>query len=272
MIQDTKKPSVVILGAIHGDERIGAEILQKLEERFSAEELHGKLELVLGNPKAYEKNTRFVDSDLNRMFGEDPVKITSPNYEQKRALELTQILEHADFLLDIHATIKPSVPFVYTENTPAHLKLAHLFGTKYIVSADASSRPKDLVSSADNFVDRHSGIALTYETGWHENPDSVDHVLRNVINYLSAVRLVDEAILVPKSTPKPLHLVIFGSVIPRTDNFKFSTDYSNFDHVKAGTPIANDSGKEIIIPRDCYIVFPKKDIGPGKVACYIASN
>ena len=188
-------PYVVILGSVHGNERVGAMVVDALSEILKSEQsvkkMHGMLDLIVGNPRAYAANTRFIDYDLNRLFIEDRVDdAPTSSYEVQRAEELKPYLRKADYLLDIHSTIKPSVPFVYTEDTPRHMELAKLFCTQYIVSAEKTFRPRELVSSADTFVDSYGGIGLTYESGWHKDISKFEHVLERTHNFLSAIGVI----------------------------------------------------------------------------------
>src|SRR3989338_2173194 len=175
-------PTVVIIGAMHGDERVGAHVIKMLKEELITEKICGEIYLIIGNPKAYEKNVRFIDADLNRLFGEDFDQIAKKNIrhltgEEKRALEIAPILAKADYLLDIHSTIKKSVPFIYIKNSPNHCALAQFFGTKFIVSPLSTCQGKTLYSSADNFVDKNNGTGITYEAGWHKDEAIFAHAL-----------------------------------------------------------------------------------------------
>lgn len=250
-------PSVVVMGAVHGNERVGAEVIVALKAQIHPAELHGTLTLILGNPAAYAINQRFVDQDLNRLFGaefqtlaqKDPGTLS---IEEKRALEMAPFLEKADYLLDIHSTIKPSVPFVYCESTPQHLELARLFQIQYIVSPDPAGHVVDLDSSADNHVDRHGGVGLTYEAGWHKEANAAADVIGKTYYFLQAVGSLSGTQSHPSSTA--IHVEIYETLIPSDQNFKFEKDFSNFDRYDDHS----------------LIIFPKVDIVPGKPAGYLA--
>lgn len=240
-------PSVVVMGAVHGNERLGAKVIATLKKSIKAEELHGTLTLILGNPAAYALDKRFVDTDLNRLFGSEINALTKKeagllNREEKRALEVAPFLENADYLLDIHSTIKPSVPFVYCEPTPRHLELARLFGTQYIVSPASDGHTVDLHCATDNYVDAHGGVGLTYEAGWHKKPSALAKVLEKTHHFLKAVG----------SFP-PIYLEIYETIIPQNADFKFAKDVSNFDTINGS-----------------LIIFPKIEIIPGKPVGYLA--
>ncbi len=265
-----KGPRVVILGSVHGNERVGAAVVQTLARELKPEDVFGTVELVVGNPRAYEKDIRFTGFDLNRLFGSAmPEGVSAGAYEVQRAVELKTCIEGADYLLDIHSTIKPSVPFVYMENTPEHRRLAALFGTPYIVSAEPEFRPRDLVSSTDTYVDAHGGVGLTYESGWHKD-EAYDTVLDRTRRFLDELKVAPYYAPQLSKSPPALHLIIYGDIIPSSPQFSFAADYSNFDRVPAGSVIAHDGETAITAQEDSFIVFPKVDIGVGRVACYLA--
>ncbi len=216
----------------------------------------------------------FCFCDLNRLFGEDfpsLKKIPSPNYEQQRALELGKYLGKANYLLDIHSTIKPSVPFVYAKDTPRHRELANLFETDFIISPAPSFAPKELFSSTDTFVDNHGGIGLTYESGWHKDLSVVDAVARRAKLFLQVVGAISPN-KQPPAKNHARHLSIYDHVIPETGQFSFSENVENFSFFETGKTLAFDLRKPIIVPHDSYVVFPKDDIKKGGVACYLARH
>ena len=264
-------PKVAIIGSIHGDERIGAEALEALKDVFSDVKVYGEISLILGNPKAYEFGKRFLDQDMNRLWNKDVcdlLKVDDAQLDsaQKRVKEILPILQNADYLLDIHSTIKPSCPFVYCKETPEHLNLACLLRTEYIVSS--SLKVDDLISSSDNFVDKNGGIGLAYEAGWQKDETKLEDVLLNIKIFLQALGSCDFDIFV-EEFPTYSHLSIYEQIVIKTNDFKFLKDYSNFDFVKEGEVIAVDED-EIVVEKDSYMIFPKVDLQKGNVACYLS--
>lgn len=76
----------------------------------------GTVTCALGNLEAIKQGTRGSthDGDLNRMFPRDPPRptVTYNSHEMRRAEILRPFLQTASVLLDLHATNKPSQPFV----------------------------------------------------------------------------------------------------------------------------------------------------------------
>lgn len=272
-----KGQNVAIIGSIHGNERLGAGIIAELEKRMQPEKIHGTLTLILGNPEAYVKNTRFIDCDLNRLFGSGAfekilTKATETLHtEEKRACEIAPFLKKTDYLLDIHSTIKPSVPFVYCENTKKHLELAQLFETAYIVSPDPRLDVLDLQQCTDNFVNSRGGIGITYEGGWHQKPLDFTKTLEKTIHFLEYVGLLVQK----NATKKPYsgtQLILYKQLLPQTASFSFTRDFVNFDQIAAGEIIANDGGKPLKATQNSFIIFPKIEITVGKPAGYLATS
>lgn len=72
--QSNPKTRFLITTAVHGNEICGPiAINQLIDENFFDVLLeHRKdimITIILGNPKAFEQNKRFVDVNLNRLFG-----------------------------------------------------------------------------------------------------------------------------------------------------------------------------------------------------------
>ena len=103
--------NIAIIGGTHGNEYTGVYLLKKLQidkihEKFS----NLNIELLLGNPKAYEKCVRFIDHDLNRSFLKDDLNnLNLSGYEANRAKVINYNLgpkesPKTDFIIDIHST------------------------------------------------------------------------------------------------------------------------------------------------------------------------
>lgn len=267
-------PTVVILGSVHGNERMGIKVIEALKGLLAGEKIKGEIFLIVGNPAAYERDVRFVDCDLNRLFGKSFAELrdqTQLNIEEKRALEIGPILAKADYSLDIHSTIKKSVPFVFCENTTAHIALAGLFETEFIVSPTPDYRGIKSHSATDSFVDRHGGVGLTYETGWHKDESSLQFVIEKAKLFLKKVGAAFLELPDPVGSSAAKHIFMYKEVVAASDNFTFSRDYENFSFVSAGEILATDN-VPIVIGCDSYVLFPKLDIGAGKPACYLCRS
>lgn len=93
-------PRILIVGAQHGNERLGPRLQRFLQQNQTTK--YQTVEYICGNPRAYRQNVRFVQTDLNRSY--DTVPPTS--YEQKRAQKILRRIRTGkyDYVLDIHTS------------------------------------------------------------------------------------------------------------------------------------------------------------------------
>ena len=265
---DIPGPCVVVMGGVHGNEKIGVQIIEALKLELFNEKICGEIYLIIGNPKAVTENKRFIDLDLNRLFGDD---FSNSNYEEKRAFEIAEFLAKADFLLDIHSTIKKSIPFVYCGNTQKHFSLAKILATKYIVSPSLALKKTGFGACADNFVDRHGGVGLTYECGWSEDNSMFDKAFSKTKQFLKTLGVAFSKESLAKTSKQPAQLEIFSKIIAESKNFTFTNEYNNFDFINEEQKIATDGNKAIYAKKDSYIIFPKNTVPQNNTACFLAT-
>lgn len=90
---------VLIIGASHGNEVLGTKLYTRLLETRSP--LLEHIDFIIGNPRAFAANQRFIESDINRSY-------TNKNnsYEARRAQEIRAYVEQSqpDIVLDMHTT------------------------------------------------------------------------------------------------------------------------------------------------------------------------
>jgi succinylglutamate desuccinylase len=60
-----KDPSIAIVGCLHGNETIGAEVIENLESELKMDYL---VKYITANTEAMQQYKRFLDVDLNRSF------------------------------------------------------------------------------------------------------------------------------------------------------------------------------------------------------------
>ena len=93
------KQKILIIGATHGNELLGTRFYSYLLRTRS--ELLESIDFIIGNPRAYSKRLRYVESDLNRSYN-NGVK----SYEERRASEICDYIKKTkpDIVLDMHTT------------------------------------------------------------------------------------------------------------------------------------------------------------------------
>ncbi len=268
---DKPGPTTIIQGCTHGNEKIGKSIIDKLASDITQEKISGSIILILGNPQAYEKNKRFIDEDLNRLLNKILRNDEVNTYEKKRVLEIIPYYKKIDYLLDIHSTITPSVPFVYCEDRPKQRNLAGVFNTEYIISAHEDINSPELRTCFDSYADKQGGIGLTYEAGQIGNEESERILYQKTLQFLEQVGNIKSSESSRAFIKHPSkHLIIVDHLWTTGHNFKFLSKPYNFQKFKKDEVIALEGNKPIRAPRDCYLIFPKIDPHKDRLAGYIA--
>jgi len=96
------KPSVLFVAGMHGDEKTGSQILEKLINEIDSQEVNGTVDIIkVANPKAYNANQRLHpddQKDLNRNFP-SPVNGTPSD---NLASVLGEFALNHDLVVDLH--------------------------------------------------------------------------------------------------------------------------------------------------------------------------
>ena len=111
-------PQTAITALVHGNEVCGAHALDLLFlEKFSP--AAGRLTLIFCNVAAYTRfdpeeptASRFVDEDMNRVWGSNALDSQRRSIELDRAREIEPLLAEIDLLLDLHSMQQPSPPLM----------------------------------------------------------------------------------------------------------------------------------------------------------------
>lgn len=91
------KPSIAIVGCVHGNELVGKKVIGKLKKIKLKK---GSLSLIIANTKAVKAKKRGLKKDLNRIF---PGK-KNGDYEERLAYDLALFLKDFDYVVDVHGT------------------------------------------------------------------------------------------------------------------------------------------------------------------------
>lgn len=112
MRKDFPVRTVRIIGGTHGNELTGIFLLRRWQTA-NEEIQRPSLEVatLLGNPRAFKHNRRYIDNDLNRRFAlSDLADLEQASYEETRAQAVNAVLgpkgdaPQTDFIFDLHTT------------------------------------------------------------------------------------------------------------------------------------------------------------------------
>lgn len=105
-----RRPKLVAVGGVHGDELVGPRALMDLAQELRPAGLHGTVILVpVANPLAYNAGMRETPVDglnLNRVF---PGQATGTLTQQLAATLIQRIIGEADLVIDLHSAERTAV-------------------------------------------------------------------------------------------------------------------------------------------------------------------
>lgn len=237
---------IIIIGATHGHERIGARVIEALQKISIPND---SVECIIGNPRAYEHNVPFVESDLNRVFPGD----AHGTYEERRAHELSEKIRTADIVIDIHST-----------NTTDLSENSMLIVTKYDDATrdilDFIAPPKVLVMNYKNTnaLISQAKIGIAFEYGRDTSDAVLQATLFDIVRVLIRCGIISEN---PFMNPRPstaTEVYEIYDAFSKDPNVKYilNSHLKNFELCQRGFEIATDQNGEVIqAPEDFYPIL-----------------
>ncbi len=242
-------PISTILVGVHGNEHCGIDAIKKILPTLQIE--RGVLYIGYGNPHAIEKNVRFTEANLNRMFKPDTTltQFEIDSYEYQRAQYLKKYLDLSEVLLDIHASSNPqSKVFAICEKN-AH-NIVSYFPVPIIVSGFDTVEP----GGTDYYMNKQGKIGICIECGYLADQKSTQVALDVIESFLN-VRGHKEKKL---NTIKQTYIHVYKLYLTKTDRFSLRKKFSDFEAIEAGEIIGFDGGEKIIAEKDSLILFAKE--------------
>lgn len=240
VIGATAGPTLVVLGAVHGDEYEGVETIPEVFRRVASDALRGALVMVpICNVPAYESVLRSSPIDglnLARVFPGDP----SGTITQRIAYWIAhRLIKPADFVIDLHsggvtAEIPSLIGFTHSDDELGKCSRAGAlaFGASVIWEHPPPMPPGRTLSSAADF-----GVPAIYTEaggGGYAHPSDVSCFTTGVINVMKHLGMLDGQ---PQLRPVTYHLSGDGnmdSVISTPVAGYFRSDVALLDEVSSG--------------------------------------
>ncbi|MEM7417184.1 MAG: succinylglutamate desuccinylase/aspartoacylase family protein [Gemmatimonadota bacterium] len=277
VVGDPAGPTLLCVAGIHGNEPAGVHgvlrVLSRLEGREG--ELRGRFVALAGNVSALREGRRFVDRDLNRAWTAARLADLraggshTPTVEDREQMELLAEIERVIrsasgpmYALDLHTTSGPGGIFsAFTDSLP-HRAFADDFPIPMIFGLE------ELVDGTLlNLLSEHGVVALTVETGQHEEPKAIDRAEAAIWLALGSAGVV-----APTAMPAPAELrSILGAdsaSLPRAlemrykrdvedgDGFVMRPGYRNFDSVREGDTVAEDADGQVVLAESGRLLMP----------------
>ena len=297
-------PSVIIMGATHGNEICGTEAIRRVMAELDSGALRieaGSVTFVpIVNPLAYAKNERNGDRNLNRnLFPKDDPQ----DFEDRIANWLCPLLAQHDVLLDLHSfnaahgepfvmvgpvdNDGPLEPFRHAEKERA---LARRLGVRRFVTGwmaayggGVQRRTRNSGGNAaqletvlrygvgtTEYMRTTGGYALTLECGQHTDPQAPEVAYRAIMNTLAHLKLIDalEPEPVPFEEMEALQMVVVHDKQDAAD--AFVKPWASFDPVSEGEQIGTRAdGTPVVAEFSGRILFPDAKAGANSEWYYL---
>lgn len=270
-------PVLLCVAGIHGNEPAGVHAVRRVIEALVGREaeLHGSLVALAGNLAALEAGRRFVDRDLNRAWTASRLAqlrasgAAGASVEDREQVELLEeiegVLQAANgpvYALDLHTTSGPGGVFsAFTDSLPhrafaADFPVPMIFGLEELVDGTLL-----------NLLSENGVVALTVETGQHEEPAAIDRAEAAIWIAIVSAGLLPER-LVPEATEARKLLGRDAGHLPRAlemrykrdveegDGFVMKPGYENFERVRAGEIVARDAHGDVVVGESGRLLMP----------------
>lgn len=261
---DSGRPgkSLLVFGAIHGNEQCGTAAIGKIMAEIEAGILTlatGKVTFVpVCNPEAYRGNCRFIEKNLNRVIS---FHENTDVYEHALANQLVGLIDRHDALLDLHSYSGGTKPFIFLDSdTEEHRKYAAALGIADWVSGwnDAYGTAPENLNGGDTVFYAHSKgkEAVLVECGEHADPAAIpvaDRCIRAALEYFGITVKTSQAAEQKPNTHRMTHIIV------REKAGDYTQDWKHLQPVRSGEPVIRyDDGDIVAAPYDGVILLPHR--------------
>jgi hypothetical protein len=202
-----KDPKICIIGSIHGDEPCGAYAIQHIiSKNYDFEK---PVKFIIANQKALQKDTRYIDSDLNRNFSNDKLS----GYEVSLANKIEKEIKKCNNILSLHSTRSTSTPFVLSGD-----KNKNIFSSLPMKNIAIKKDKGSLISNYDS---------IEIECGYQKSKQAkinairfIKHYLQNhnVYNFnLSSIKTDNQIFEIVEKVKKDNKLIFLGQNFKKVD-------------------------------------------------------
>lgn len=246
-----KWPSTLIFWGIHGNEVGGIQWAQEYTAVITA----GKLEWILCNTPAIKAWKRFINKNLNRLFGRRMKYHNTSVYEFPLTEALESKMQSADFLLDLHNSSTEGSPlFLITED----MSVGKYFDVEYVCIGFSKIHQWWTDYYMNSCLEK---IWVCLECGYLTDTPH-DWLREQITNFLRYTQNIWEK-------PKEYYHQKFcrATHCHKTQKtFYGARDFGDFEAVKKWELIGRDGEKSIYAEKDGFVIWVRKKCTKGKEA------
>ncbi len=270
-------PTLIVVGGLHGNEPAGVKALLRLLPRLTADPTgvtRGRVVGLSGNRKALRAKRRYLYHDLNRYWmpqrveelraAEEPLGGEDEELVQLDR-EIRRLIEEADgrvYLLDLHTTSGPKLPFATLDDSLRNRPFAFAFPVPVVLGLE-----EELAGTLSIHVETLGVITAGFESGMHDAPESVERAEAVIWIALEASgvlaegsrpevaaarhRLAQECADLPEVVE-----VRYRHAITPADGFRMDGGYVNFQPISVTEKLGQDHHGPITSPLSGLMLMP----------------
>lgn len=272
-----KKQLLIAMAGMHGNEPAGITAVDRVLQVLQSSNKHfeGTFVALAGNIEALKHNKRFLNTDLNRIWNEEDIRLARNGIHpesQPEHLALKNLLDHITGLLDegfeevalidLHTTSAEQGVFIICPDDETHKKMIRRLHVPVILNlAD------DLKGTAIEYFWNRGHTAFAFEGGNHtekESANKMESAIWLCLEYMGCIRRQefdnveyhDQRLI--RSTEGLPHFckLKYHHYIQEGDAFKMEKGFRNFDKVEKGQLLAKDKNGDILCPHDGFVLMP----------------
>jgi succinylglutamate desuccinylase len=286
-------PTLIVIGGVHGNEPAGIAAARAVIGALDRDAVRGELIALIGNLRASAAGRRQLSQDLNRLWTDEQLAVAraacgGPGASGAdaagelgdtdvsagaRAPELHELVELAGviddligrargpvYVLDLHTTSAPGLPFAVVGPTAVHRRFAQAFQLPGIIGLEEA-----LPGVLTGYYGRRGCITLAIEGGQHTATTTADNLAAIVTIALEASGVVeampgaaaarDYLARVRGELPALIEVAVRHPVRP-DHAFRMEPGFANLHRTAAGTLLARDVTGEIRAPFDGVVLLP----------------
>jgi succinylglutamate desuccinylase len=238
-----KGPLLLSIGGLHGNEPAGVHALMRIEKAFKNDLIElkkGRIRAYAGNLPALQKQVRFQDFDMNRIWVSGHVnKLRNQENKSIRCEEDQELVDllndlepfiqdHSDeqerIFLDLHSFSAPGGLFSLTLPNARHEQIGSVLLAPIIFGVI-----EQLNGTALHYFDELGFYSIGFEGGQHQDPrtiDTMESALWILLNQLEMVHFKDISFLekhihrlgqLTRGLPSKVQLMYRHTVYPESE-------------------------------------------------------
>ncbi|WP_296618388.1 succinylglutamate desuccinylase/aspartoacylase family protein [Marivirga sp.] len=267
---------MVLTAGIHGNEPAGVFALNQLIVFLQKNnvKINGNLYAIAGNLPALEKQERFHQYDLNRLWtSERMLQLQEGKLEidDKDTAELvslykciSDILKQDNgpfYFLDFHTTSCETMPFVVMNDSLLNRKFTNQYPLPTILGIE-----EYLEGPLLSYINELGYVAFGFEAGQHDDNSSIqNHFAFSILSLVFAGLIEKDAVdfnkyyaTLAKNTMnmRDFYEILYRYKIKPEEDFRMNPGYVNFELVEKGQKLASSNNKSIYADSQARIFMP----------------